>query len=84
MLLAFSVIQSQPEECKHQCLQCENNGKKVKVTKGKYDSFCSDFNCYLCAGVSFLNLGTKAPFSVILLHERPVSFMREEDNFVLT
>jgi len=52
----------------------------VKVTKGKYDSFCSDFNCYLCAGVSFLSLGQGAVFGNSLtraaseLHERGGQF----------
>ena len=52
----------------------------MKVTKGKYDSFCSDFNCYLCAGVSFLSLGQGAVFGTSLtraaseLHERGGQF----------
>ena len=52
----------------------------MKVTKGEYDSFCSDFNCYLCAGVSFLSLGQGAVFgnsptrAASELHERGGQF----------
>jgi hypothetical protein len=58
----------------------------VKVTKGKYDSFCSDFNCYLCAGVSFLSLGQGVVFGNSLtrvaseLHERGGQFRPYRSN----